>query len=82
MSSISQCRQKNPTSHCGAGMVMAINSIESGPRNFQAFKNLAMQLNGTSAAASAPTSTPNGATSLRVGGALTVVLAVVISALL
>ncbi|KAJ7631079.1 hypothetical protein FB45DRAFT_833974 [Roridomyces roridus] len=69
------CRQKAPTSHCGAGMVFSINAIESGPRNFAAFQALAEQLNGTAAAALAsPSSTgtppPNGAPSLRVPSAL------------
>jgi plastocyanin len=45
------CRQGN---HCGAGMVFAINSDESGGRNFAAFQSLAKQLNGSSAAASSP----------------------------
>jgi hypothetical protein len=48
----------------------AINSDESGPRNFTAFQNLAGQLNGT-ASASAPSATQtknNGAMSIRMGG--------------
>jgi len=42
------CRQKTPESHCGQGMVFAINSDETSARNFSAFRNLAMALNGTS----------------------------------
>jgi plastocyanin len=77
------CRQKNPSSHCGSGMVMAINSVDSSPRNFNAFQGLAKQLNGTSAPATAPSATPTGgAAPLRVGGMLTVVLAAVLAALL
>ncbi|KAI0662711.1 hypothetical protein C8Q70DRAFT_577905 [Cubamyces menziesii] len=43
------CRQHLPTgaSHCGAGMVFAVNAVEDSPRNFSAFKGLAQQLNGT-----------------------------------
>jgi plastocyanin len=69
------CRQPNPVSHCGAGMVMAINSVESSSRNFTAFQNVAKALNGTAAAdnAPAPSSTSssnnnNGAFSVQIGG--------------
>ncbi|CAL1696109.1 unnamed protein product [Somion occarium] len=43
------CRQHLPdgSSHCGLGMVFAINPVESSPRNFTAFKTLAQALNGT-----------------------------------
>ncbi|KAI0811207.1 hypothetical protein BC629DRAFT_1479616 [Irpex lacteus] len=43
------CRQAN---HCGQGMVFSVNAVESGPNNFGAFQAKAMQLNGTSKAAS------------------------------
>jgi len=79
------CRQSQPVSHCGQGMVFAINSDESGQRNFDAFVRVAKQLNGTSAgvAAPSPVTTPSGgAASLRVGDILTVSLAAVIAALL
>jgi plastocyanin len=60
------CRQTAPTSHCGAGMVFAINAVDASPRNFTAFQNVAKALNGTSAADSAVpsstgTSSSNGA---------------------
>jgi hypothetical protein len=60
------CRQTVPTSHCGAGMVFAINAVDASPRNFTAFQNVAKALNGTSAADSAVpsstgTSSSNGA---------------------
>jgi len=42
------CRQTNPASHCGAGMVFAANAVESSPNSFEAFVALAKQLNGTS----------------------------------
>ncbi|ETW87309.1 hypothetical protein HETIRDRAFT_239588, partial [Heterobasidion irregulare TC 32-1] len=42
------CRQTNPADHCGAGMVFAVNSVESSQRNFAAFQALAEKLNGTS----------------------------------
>jgi hypothetical protein len=53
------CRQAN---HCGAGMVMAVNSVDSGPNSFTNFKNKAMGSNGT-ASTSAGTPTPTGAAS-------------------
>jgi len=55
------CRQ---ATHCGSGMVFAVNAIESGPNNFDAFKAKAIQLNGTAAATSsgaAATATSGGA---------------------
>jgi plastocyanin len=48
------CKQGN---HCGQGMVLAINSVDSGPNNFSAYQAKAKQLNGTATAATpAPTS--------------------------
>jgi plastocyanin len=86
------CRQKTPSSHCGAGMVFAINSVESSPRNFSAFQALAVQLNGTanatanatsSGAGSTPTSHAGRTTATGFGlGSLTFVLAVVIASVL
>ncbi|KAF9499781.1 hypothetical protein BDN71DRAFT_1502676 [Pleurotus eryngii] len=89
------CRQKTPASHCGAGMVFAINSDEGGPRSFDSFKNVATALNGTAAAANAPSGTGasgattsiganNGAMSVNIGGtgAMTLTLAAVFSLLL
>ncbi|RXW24765.1 hypothetical protein EST38_g1075 [Candolleomyces aberdarensis] len=64
------CRQ--PTgSHCGAGMVFAVNSDESSGRSFNAFQNVAKTLNGTAVGQSSPTPTnaDSGALSVRVGGA-------------
>ncbi|TFK94348.1 hypothetical protein K466DRAFT_377836 [Polyporus arcularius HHB13444] len=45
------CRQHKPdgSSHCGSGMVFAVNAVEDSPRNFSAFKSLAATLNGTNA---------------------------------
>jgi len=74
------CRQKVPVSHCGSGMVFAINSDESGPRNFTAFQELAKNLNGSTNLATPP---PNsGASSLRVGGVLALGLGAVIACML
>jgi plastocyanin len=73
------CRQQN---HCGSGMVFAINSDESGPRNFSAFQALAKNLNGSSALSTPSPSPKNGAASLRVGGALALGLGAVIACLL
>jgi len=43
------CKQAN---HCGSGMVFAANAVESGTKNFDAFKALAMQTNGTGSGSS------------------------------
>jgi len=70
------CRQQTPVSHCGSGMVFAVNSDESSARNFTAFQNIAKALNGTnsstttssSSSSSTPSPTPsNGAVSLPLG---------------
>ncbi|THH32000.1 hypothetical protein EUX98_g2172 [Antrodiella citrinella] len=57
------CRQHTPAgaSHCGAGMVFAVNPVQSSPRNFSAFQALAAQLNGTNTtgAVSSPSTTPS-----------------------
>jgi len=77
------CGQTNPTSHCGAGMVFAVNAMDNTTRNFAAFQSLAEQLNGTGSASASgsgaqPSQTGNtgGAFSLRVGGA-SVVMALI-----
>jgi len=54
------CRQ---ATHCGTGMVFAVNSDESSARNFSAFQNLAIQLNGTTNASTASTTASAGTTS-------------------
>ncbi|KAI0274617.1 hypothetical protein BC834DRAFT_1430 [Gloeopeniophorella convolvens] len=69
------CRQDG---HCGSGMVFAVNAENSSARNFDAFKALAIQLNGTGAATSTaaqPSSSQasgnsNGAMSPSIPGAL------------
>jgi len=81
------CRQPNPQSHCGAGMVFAINSDEQGERNFAAFQGVAEAINGTAALQSAdpvPTDAPagNGATSVRIGGAGVVAVVAILASLL
>jgi plastocyanin len=43
------CRQ---TSHCGEGMVFAVNAVESGPNTFEAFQAAAKAQNGTTATSS------------------------------
>ncbi|EPT04198.1 hypothetical protein FOMPIDRAFT_1113904 [Fomitopsis schrenkii] len=65
------CKQHFPngTSHCGAGMVFAINAVADSNRSFAAFQELAIQLNGTgsgsasgSGSGASPSSTqPSGA---------------------
>ncbi|KAI0361781.1 hypothetical protein OH77DRAFT_1391476 [Trametes cingulata] len=59
------CRQHKPdgSSHCGDGMVFAVNAVEESPRNFSAFKSLAQTLNGTAAAGSASTNSSGSGSS-------------------
>jgi plastocyanin len=83
------CRQSAPTSHCGAGMVFAINSDEQGARNFTAFQGVAQAINGTAALANAgpvPTDAPaaadSGAMSTRIGGAGVVAFVAILATLL
>ncbi|KAF6766324.1 hypothetical protein DFP72DRAFT_866191 [Ephemerocybe angulata] len=67
------CAQLAGSSHCGAGMVFAINSDESSGRSFNAFQGVAKTLNGTAASSTAPADTKgtgNGAVSTRSGFAL------------
>ncbi|KAJ7446517.1 hypothetical protein B0H11DRAFT_1745985 [Mycena galericulata] len=76
------CGQTNPSSHCGAGMVFAINAVA--PRNFSAFQAIAEQLNGTATnpSSASPSSTaPSGALSLRVPGVLLAIVTIVASLL-
>jgi len=53
------CRQAN---HCGSGMVFAVNSDETGQRNFTAFQTLAKTLNGTTSGNSSSPNPNNGTT--------------------
>ncbi|PSR85840.1 hypothetical protein PHLCEN_2v5316 [Hermanssonia centrifuga] len=74
------CEQHAPdgSSHCGAGMVFAVNPVQSSARNFTAFENLAVALNGTNATNSgasttstSPSASPtNGASNLGTNVAL------------
>lgn len=72
--------------HCGSGMVFAVNSDESSARSFAAFQSLAKTLNGTASTNSTSptnsttggntgnTSNGNGAMSNSIGGGLVVAL--------
>jgi len=62
------CRQDNPVSHCGSGMVFAVNAVDNGPKNFTAFQALAKQLNATSGTGSTSTT---AAGSTQTGGSTT-----------
>jgi len=74
------CRQQTPKSHCGAGMVFAINSDEQGARNYSAFQQVAEAINGTAAASNSPTSS---ASSVRVAGsAVAGVIALLVTSLI
>ncbi|EKM83773.1 hypothetical protein AGABI1DRAFT_110389 [Agaricus bisporus var. burnettii JB137-S8] len=55
------CRQQVPKSHCGTGMVFAINAVEDGPKNFTAFQNVAKALSGGASAGSAVSGDSNTA---------------------
>ncbi|OSX67691.1 hypothetical protein POSPLADRAFT_1068589 [Postia placenta MAD-698-R-SB12] len=66
------CKQHLPTgaSHCGMGMVFAVNAVADSPRNFSAFQELAIELNGTNAvSASGSSSAPGSTTTKSPGGA-------------
>jgi len=79
------CRQQAPSSHCGAGMVFAINSVETSARNFAAFQNVAKALNGTAVAAVVPSTTPSasGAASVKLGGAsISILIAALVGSLI
>jgi len=56
------CKQHAPdgSSHCGAGMVFAVNPAQTSARNFTAFQQLAATLNGTNATGAV---TPSGSAS-------------------
>jgi len=69
------CRQGT---HCGQGMVFAVNTVESGPKNFAAFQALAKQLNGTTSSTTSPYGTPSGA-SWRAVGSSSIAAAVALS---
>lgn len=45
------------TGHCGAGMVFAINAVESGPNNFANFVELAKRTANSTTTSPAPTAT-------------------------
>jgi plastocyanin len=60
------CRQQVPTSHCGSGMVFAINSVDGSQKSFAAFQKLAQQQGTSNSTASGATSNDNnGAISSR-----------------
>ncbi|KJA29262.1 hypothetical protein HYPSUDRAFT_32662 [Hypholoma sublateritium FD-334 SS-4] len=80
------CRQSTPSSHCGAGMVFAVNPVQTSAKNFTAFQNVAEALNGTALAAQAPAATTtavSGASAVRIGSAsVTLLIAALIGSLL
>jgi len=55
------CRQHSAdgSSHCGAGMVFAINPVQTSARNFTAFAGLAATLNGTNTTGAASSGSSN-----------------------
>jgi hypothetical protein len=62
------CAQKNPESHCAAGMVMAINAAGAGNKTFQNYLALAKATNSSSSttpsgASGSPSGTATGPTS-------------------
>ncbi|OCH89103.1 hypothetical protein OBBRIDRAFT_778998 [Obba rivulosa] len=73
------CRQTNPTSHCGSGMVFSVNAVEDSANNFAAFQTKAIQLNGTnSTSSSSSTNSDNGTTRMRIHYDASVVTAIVV----
>jgi plastocyanin len=77
------CRQRNPQPHCGQGMVFAINPDQKGPRNFEAFKQIAAALNGTSAGAAGPQQTVDSSgVAARIGGTGLITVVVILFTLL
>ena len=74
------------TGHCAAGMVFAINAVESGPNNFAAFQELAKQQASPSGSPSTSAGTPSqsddgAASSIRSSSSLVAIFAVAIGAL-
>jgi len=57
------------TSHCSSGMVFAVNTVESGPNNFQAFKNKATGASNSTAPSSG-SSNGSGSTKMTSGAGL------------
>jgi len=73
------CRQGN---HCGQGMVLAINSVDSGAESFSAFQTKAKEINGTAATSGAPAPTPtSGAFRFGTGSSLALAMFGVVAGL-
>lgn len=73
-----QCGQQIPSSHCGAGMLFAVNPDQTSMRNYTAFQQLAEQLNGTAtttATAAGSSHTGAAAPSMRISSVAGVLLA-------
>ncbi|PFH54600.1 hypothetical protein AMATHDRAFT_52238 [Amanita thiersii Skay4041] len=62
------CRQTNPKSHCGTGMVFAINAVDNSDRSFAAFQSNA-ESTGTNAVSSESTSS-SAAMTIHAGGSI------------
>lgn len=60
------CPQGN---HCGQGMVFSVNAVEGSAKSFQAFQDLAKQLNGTASTAGNGYGGNNGAFQTTISGA-------------
>lgn len=67
------CRQKTPTSHCGAGMVFAVNSneTEGSTKTFNIFQSAAMAQGANTSAASAGNASTSGSPATPTGAAAT-----------
>lgn len=65
------CKQ---ATHCGSGMVFAVNAVEGSSKSFEDFQALAMQLNGTGASSSSsagyPSASSSGATKMTSGAGI------------
>jgi len=61
-------------------MVFAANTVESGPKNFDAFEALAKQLNGTGSSSTSPYSSPGSAAWRPAAGHSSMAVGLVLSA--
>ncbi|KAJ7597202.1 hypothetical protein C8J56DRAFT_919477 [Mycena floridula] len=77
------CQQTNPTSHCAKAMVLAINAVDNGAKNFSAFQNNAKGVNGTTGASTGSNTDSGVISSASVNvAALSFVLAAVLASVL
>jgi len=76
------CQQTNPISHCAKAMVLAINAVDTGAKNFTAFQNNALGANGTTGASTGSSDSGVISSASVNVAALSFVLAAVLSSVL